>query len=280
MPDGGDMLAAIASARALRQKRQALRCKAVIILLAMAAVGVCVAAGILHAPQPSAAAESRESLSIEDAIMEAIDPYDDFPEIDWDYWHSVNPDVIGWVTIDGTSIDHPIVMASKEAPSFYLSHAIDGSADGKGCIFLDAECETGLESSHSVVYGHNWKGGLMFADLAKYADGDFASEHPRILLQTPTWKRRLDVQCVEIANGTDESNVLAFSDARDLAHWYEERFHASIIKLTEIPSSEKEIDPVFTFCTCAPGGTDKRVLVYAIPEMIARAESRATASTV
>ena len=35
-----------------------------------------------------------------------------------------NHDLIGWITIEGTRIDYP-VMQTKEKPNFYLKHAFD-----------------------------------------------------------------------------------------------------------------------------------------------------------
>ena len=29
----------------------------------------------------------------------------EWPDVDWDYWRQVNPDVIGWITIPGTSVN-------------------------------------------------------------------------------------------------------------------------------------------------------------------------------
>lgn len=280
MLDDCDLVSAIASVRADRLKRQMLQWRVLIALLAAAAIAIVAVAALAHAPQPDAlAAEPGEPLSIEDALMEAVDPYDEFPQVDWEHWLAVNPAIVGWITIEGTGIDYPIVRASEENPSFYLSHSIDGSVDAKGGIFLDAECEAGLESMHSVIYGHNWNGGLMFADLARYADEGFAASHPRILLQTPSWKEPLEIQCVEVANGTDGTNVIGFSDADEMSRWYQERLRASTIQLGESAGASATPARIYTFCTCADGPGDKRVLVYAMPAMNLRATSRDSAST-
>ena len=47
----------------------------------------------------------------------SLDPYG-FPEVDWEYWKSVNPDVIAWVTVPGTNIDSPIVQAHSDDPEY------------------------------------------------------------------------------------------------------------------------------------------------------------------
>ena len=280
MPDEHDMLSAVAAARARRLQARSLRYKAAIALLTVAAASVVGIAWAVHAPSQNVEiAEASTQLSIEDALREAVDDYSDFPEVDWAYWLGINPDIVGWITVPKTAIDYPIVQAKADSPAFYLSHGIDGGDDAKGCVFLDAECELGLDSMHSVMYGHNWNGGLVFADLAKFADLPYAEAHRQMLLQTPAWKTRLAVQCVELANGTDSTNVIRFADAEEMMRWYEARFLASSVKLSEKPEAALDVERIYTFCTCADGAGDKRVLVYAIPSINLRADAREAAST-
>ena len=52
-------------------------------------------------PSPDAAHESM----VEDG--------DGFPAVDWDYWQDINPDVIGWVTIPGTTVDLSLIHISE-----------------------------------------------------------------------------------------------------------------------------------------------------------------------
>ncbi|MFR7652084.1 MAG: class B sortase, partial [Eggerthella lenta] len=42
--------------------------------------------------------------------------------VDWGYWQSVNPDIIGWVTAPGAGIDSPIVQAHEGDPDHYLRY--------------------------------------------------------------------------------------------------------------------------------------------------------------
>lgn len=196
--------------------------------------------------------------------LAAIDRPDEFPEVDWAYWLSVNPDVAGWVTVPGTSIDHPIVQARDGEGDFYLSHGLDGSPDPMGCAFLDSDCESGLDSPNCVVYAHNWNGGRMFADFARFDELPYAAGHDLILLQTPQWKRKLCVQCVEVADGNDDTNVVALEGTDELKSWFQARYAASRVKLGAVPAGQDAPSRVYTFCTCVDDESlDQRVLVYA-----------------
>lgn len=159
-----------------------------------------------------------------------------FPLVDWEYWRSVNPDIVGWVTVPGTSVDFPIVQAHKNSATFYLTHDIYRNWNYLGCPYLDAGCEqNGLDARCAMVYGHNSDDGSMFADFATYSDKDFAAEHAQILLQTPTEKRVLEVAAINIVKGTDTNSKPSFDE------------------------------PVVAFCTCSYNyWADERTIVYAI----------------
>ena len=82
-------------------------------------------------PSPDAAPKS----TVEDG--------DGFPAVDWDYWQDINPDVIGWVTIPGTTVDSPILQAHGDAPGYYLKHDVYGNYNPAGAIYLDAANSAG-----------------------------------------------------------------------------------------------------------------------------------------
>ena len=77
-----------------------------------------------------------------------------------------NPDFVGWISIDGTNINYP-VMQTPGNPDFYLKHAFDKSYSDYGVPYVQENCD--LEQSDNVViYGHHMKNGSMFSDLCKY----------------------------------------------------------------------------------------------------------------
>lgn len=50
-----------------------------------------------------------------------------------------NADFFGWITIEGTLIDYP-VMYSPDRPEYYLKRAFDGTESASGSLFIDGEC--------------------------------------------------------------------------------------------------------------------------------------------
>lgn len=97
--------------------------------------------------------------------------------------HQENPDLAGWVQIEGTSLDYP-VMETPEDPEFYLHRAFDQSESESGTPFLGAGCSLQPRSDQLILYGHNMKNQTMFAPLLKYQEKDFWKEHPVITFDT------------------------------------------------------------------------------------------------
>ena len=98
--------------------------------------------------------------------------------------YEANSDIIGWITVDGTKIDYPVMQSSREDPEYYLRRDYRGNYDINGSLFLQADCILG-ESGNLTIYGHNMNSGAMFGNLDQYASYDYWKAHPRVFFQTP-----------------------------------------------------------------------------------------------
>lgn len=94
-----------------------------------------------------------------------------------------NPDMVGWIQIEGTGIDYP-VMRTPADPNYYLKHDFEKHYKDYGCPFMQADCDAQAPSDNLIIYGHNMKDGSMFADLAKYRSKDFWQTHKTVRFDT------------------------------------------------------------------------------------------------
>lgn len=193
--------------------------------------------------------------------------YDDdgYPEIDWDYWQGINPDIIGWISVPGTNISQPIVQARPENPQYYLTHDIYGNYNIYGAVYLDAGClDTGLLSHNSVIYGHNmgWDQS-MFGDFEHYLNTEYASAHSTIYLQTPDWKNKVEVSFVTNQHGSVANKRVTFEDETDFKNWYAKRLTESSVKLIDDINTRKTAT-TYTFCSCSYFNYEnERTIIYA-----------------
>ena len=94
-----------------------------------------------------------------------------------------NPDMVGWIRINGTDIDYPVVQRADD-PTYYLKHDFEKNYTDYGCPFMQADCDALAPSDNLIIYGHNMKDGSMFADLARYRSKDFWQTHKTVWFDT------------------------------------------------------------------------------------------------
>ena len=95
-----------------------------------------------------------------------------------------NSDVIGWIEIEGTNINYPVLQG--EDNSYYMTHNYKKEEVRDGSIFLDKNYDWSIPSSNLLMYGHNMGDGAMFQDLLKYEYEEFYNQHPTIRFTTTT----------------------------------------------------------------------------------------------
>ncbi len=93
----------------------------------------------------------------------------------------INPDTIGYICIDGTEVDFPVVQTKNNDD--YLKTAFDGSSNKAGTVFLDYRniLAASERSDNLVLYGHNQKDRTMFGSLKDYKKNlEHYKNHPTI----------------------------------------------------------------------------------------------------
>lgn len=118
--------------------------------------------------------------------------------------YETNQDMVGWLFIDGTQIDYP-VMQTVENESRYLSLDFYGQYDKNGCLVLDADSVAGTgtaaknytdgtaPTTNLIIHGHTMKSGEMFGRLRLYAQEDYGKEHSLICFDTIYEKREYEL---------------------------------------------------------------------------------------
>ena len=116
-----------------------------------------------------------------------------------------NTDMIGWLQVDGTNINYP-VMGSDD----YLFRDFAGNYDEGGSLFVEEDWN--VEDKCTVIYGHNmWMSGTMFHPLHSFAEDRFFRKNRKIRFYAITdngkgaEKRTCEIICC-IRTSVDEWN--------------------------------------------------------------------------
>lgn len=96
--------------------------------------------------------------------------------------HQKNQKLIGWIKIDDTIIDYPVMQTVNN--EYYLDHNFNQEEDRNGCIFMDYQCDVVDGCDNIILYGHHMKSGKMFGTLNKYSKESYYEEHPTIQFDT------------------------------------------------------------------------------------------------
>ena len=88
---------------------------------------------------------------------------------------AINPDVRGWLTIDGTHVDYPIVQGEDDME--YVNKDVYGEFSLSGTAFLDSENTSDFSDCYNLLFGHHMANGAMFGDVARFTDRTYFEKH-------------------------------------------------------------------------------------------------------
>ncbi len=177
-----------------------------------------------------------------------------------------NPDFAGYLKIDGTEIEYP-VMFTPDEPEKYLHKDINGIDCDGGLPFIDARCSIDPYSDNIIIYGHNMRDGSMFGNLEMYKDPEYFNLHPVIHFDTDEGSEEYEIMSVfydrVYYTDEDEFRFYDFINADDRED-YERTVDRLIDKSlydTEVTAEYK--DRLITLVTCSYHEDNGRFVVIA-----------------
>ena len=183
--------------------------------------------------------------------------------VDFEALKAKNPNVCGWLVVEGTPINYPILRSGADmAEDFYLDHDLSNVEKKQGSIYVRRVNSGDFSDSNTIIYGHNMLNGSMFGTLKRFRDANFFNENDDILIYLPDRVLKYKIY----------SSVLF--DDRDLAVSY--NFHmargmeAYIEAVTNPPSNVKNVrkdlkpsvdDKLITLSTCTSNDPERYLVV-------------------
>ncbi len=126
---------------------------------------------------------------------EAIELLPEFTEL-----FKLNPHLVGWISIEGTNVNYPVVQTTVDNADYYLHRNYYRQYDSHGCIYVREQCDVMKPSDNLTIYGHRMQDHTMFGHLAKYERKDFWQDHQ--IIQFYTLKARHQYQIVGVFTTT------------------------------------------------------------------------------
>ena len=187
---------------------------------------------------------------------------DKIPQIDFSKLKEVNNAIVGWMIIDGTQVNYPIVKGKDN--SYYLNHSYDKSYNSYGSIFIDYRSNENFSDLNTFIYGHYTSNGSMFGELKKYMEESFYKEHPFFYILTPNGNYKVDVISVYTDDALSSSYNAKFNDLNDYQR-YIEKIRLKSRYSTDI-SVNYILDRTITLYSCSheSGSKTERYFIHGV----------------
>ena len=176
------------------------------------------------------------------------------PDILKDYQtlYNKNKSLIGWLKIDDTNIDYPVMQSSNE--EYYLDHDFEQNYDKNGTLFISADAKIWPRSQNIIVFGHNMKSGKMFGTLGKYKDKSYYEDHRQIKFDTLYEKGTYEVMYAFLSRVYDADEVV-FKYYQFIDALSEEEFNSYMEEMKNMSLYDTGVtasfgDQLLTLSTC------------------------------
>ncbi len=119
--------------------------------------------------------------------IDASDPYWDFINtsflsIDYSKLREKNKDIIGWVKVNSTNINYPVVQYSDN--EYYLTHDLYRNYNGGGWVFLDYRNKNDFNNKNSIIYAHGRENKTMFGTLKNILNKEWYQNKDNYVIKT------------------------------------------------------------------------------------------------
>jgi sortase B len=171
---------------------------------------------------------------------------------------SINKDIVGWIRIDDTNINYPVVQANNN--DYYLKYNFQNKIEKHGAIFLDYHISPNMSDKNIIVFGHNMIDPLMFNNLEKFKDEVFFNGHRYIYLDSLYKEQKWEVFAVYLLDASKDTMTYKYksdSDFLEAVAGYKKK--AMLKRNIEFKSDDR----IVSLITCSYELSNARTVVQA-----------------
>lgn len=196
-------------------------------------------------------------------VDDTVETPDILPE--YTLLHQKNQRLIGWVKIDDTVVDYPVMQTVNN--EYYLNHNFNQEEDRNGSIFMDYQCDVVKGCDNIILYGHHMRSGKMFGTLNKYSSKSYYEAHPVIQFDTIYEKGTYQVMYVFRSKVYSEEDV-TFKYYQFINAASEKEFNSAMNEMAALSLYDTGVtasygDKLLTLSTCDYQETKGRFVVVA-----------------
>ncbi|MBR0144511.1 MAG: class B sortase [Clostridia bacterium] len=170
---------------------------------------------------------------------------------------AVNHDVHGWVTLDGTKIDYPVLQGENNLT--YINTDVYGNFALAGSIYMDCRNSADFSDVYNLLFGHHMANSRMFGDLDLYKDEAFFRKNVTGTLLTEGAVYDLRVAALLLVPASEEGvfDITRYETAEDVISFVRE----NAVFLNDFMPEPGGEGQFLVFTTCSSEFTDARTVL-------------------
>ena len=163
-----------------------------------------------------------------------------------------NKDTVGWIKVEGTEIDYPVVQYSDN--EYYLNHDFYNDRNSNGWVFLDSKSK--LDDQNLIVYGQFNLDGSIFGTIDEVfkVSKEKKKDVKKIIFITDKDYFEYNIFSAYIVNENDKYNNRKYDNLSETLKIFKER--------SEIPFNDSldGVDHIITLSTINEKDNDRMVI--------------------
>ena len=174
-----------------------------------------------------------------------------------------NNDLYGWITIDDTKIDYPVMYTKGE--DYYLDRDFYKKKSSAGSLFIDKYNNIEPRDVNLLIHGHSMKDGSMFRALINYKSKSYYEKHKTFTFYTTNEKEEYEIIAVFVSQVYKVSDKVfkyyKFYNATNETEYNDYIKNIKKLSLFDIEATAKYPDKLITLSTCEYSRENGRMVV-------------------
>ena len=169
----------------------------------------------------------------------------------------INNDTVGWLTVNNTKIDYPVVQSTDN--DYYLYRDYDKNKNRHGWIYMDYRNNIEDLSDNTIIFGHNLANQKMFGTLRYVTNPSWYKKSSNQIITFNTTKANMKWQIISIYKipVTNDYLVANFASSEDKLNFLDMITQRSIY---DFNATYDENTKIITLSTCSNGSKDRLVV--------------------
>ena len=176
--------------------------------------------------------------------------------------HELNNDFVGWLKIDDTNINYPVMQTDNDRKDYYLRKNFYKEYSQFGTPYVAEYCNI-LTSDNVIIYSHNIRNNKMFGELENYKNKKFYYNHRIIHFNTIYESGKYEIVAVFKTVAYYGFDYYKFFNARSIQEFDTYIKRCKELSFYEIEETAKYGDRLITLSTCEYSKKNSRLVIVA-----------------